>query len=137
MQCQRTESSARHLSIWMGGIFFVLFIIGIILIAFTTYDQTSEPVPVHILAINDFHGQICQGQKMNSSPVGGAPVLGGYLRDAINRYGKNNTIIALPGDMTGHPRRSPTCFLMNLQYSSLTVLLPVTGKRLTQKLVKE
>ena len=101
MQCQRTESSARHLSIWMGGIFFVLFIIGIILIAFTTYDQTSEPVPVHILAINDFHGQICQGQKMNSSPVGGAPVLGGYLRDAIDRYGKNNTIIALPGDMTG------------------------------------
>ena len=38
---------------------------------------------------------------MNGSPAGSIPVLAGYLSDAIDTYGTNTTIIALPGDMTG------------------------------------
>ncbi len=60
-----------------------------------------EPVPVHILAVNDFQGQITSGQTLNGIPAGSAPVLGACLRDTINRYGAENTFIALPGDITG------------------------------------
>jgi len=64
-------------------------------------ETTNDPVSLHILSVNDFHGQIVPGKQMNGSPAGSIPVLGAYLRDAISRYGEDNTIITLQGDMTG------------------------------------
>ena len=64
-------------------------------------DNQSIPVTVHILALNDFHGQIIPGKIVNNTSVGSAPVVSAYLHDAVARYGSNRTIIALPGDMTG------------------------------------
>jgi len=63
--------------------------------------STDQPVNLTILAINDFHGQITSGKMVNNSPVGGLGSLATYLTDAVNVSGVNNTIIALPGDITG------------------------------------
>ena len=64
-------------------------------------EERPGLIPLHILAVNDFHGQNIPGQTLNGTPVGSIPVLGSYLHDAISRYGNNTTIIALPGDITG------------------------------------
>lgn len=64
-------------------------------------DSTNGPIPLHILAVNDFHGQLPAGQTMNGSPVGSIPILGAYLHEKMAEYGENNTIIAIPGDMSG------------------------------------
>ncbi|MFA6332173.1 MAG: bifunctional metallophosphatase/5'-nucleotidase [Methanoregula sp.] len=61
----------------------------------------SGLVHVKILAINDFHGQIATGQTSSQRPVGSAPVLASYLEAAMEVFGPENTIIALPGDVIG------------------------------------
>lgn len=61
----------------------------------------SGPVPVKILAINDFHGQITAGQTISKRLVGSAPVLASYLEAATEVFGPDHTIIALPGDVIG------------------------------------
>lgn len=66
-----------------------------------TTISASDENTFHILAINDFHGQITSGKTVNGTPVGSAEVVAAYLTDAITRYGENNTIIALNGDTTG------------------------------------
>jgi len=66
-----------------------------------TLVSSSDENTFHILAINDFHGQITTGKTMNGTPVGSAQVVAAYLTDAITRYGENNTIITLSGDTTG------------------------------------
>jgi len=73
-----------------------LLLITLIIVHTGSGATTNNTIPLHILAVNDFHGQ-----TMNGSPVGSIPVLGAYLRDAISRYGAERTIIALPGDITG------------------------------------
>lgn len=60
-----------------------------------------NPVNVKILAINDFHGQVPDGQTSSNRPVGSAPVLASYLKTATSVFGPSNTIIALPGDVVG------------------------------------
>ncbi|PWR75512.1 bifunctional metallophosphatase/5'-nucleotidase [Methanospirillum stamsii] len=81
---------------------FALLLIGFLFcIPAGALEETNTTIPLHILAVNDFHGQLTSGQSMNGSPVGSLPVLASYLREAVSQYGRNNTIIALPGDMTG------------------------------------
>ncbi len=92
---------SSHRTLRIVGILAILCLISLVFIPTAADDQAQEPVSFHILAVNDFHGQLGPGQKMNGSPAGSIPVLGGYLTDAIDTYGANNTIIALPGDMTG------------------------------------
>lgn len=58
-------------------------------------------VYIKILAINDFHGQLPSDQTSNGRPVGGAPVLASYLKEAAGVFGPSNTFIALPGDIVG------------------------------------
>ena len=89
-----------HISLFRPFLAYFL-IITLFITPLCSGQPSDEPVPLHILAINDFHGQISPGQKMNGSPVGSIPVLSAYLQDAVSRYGKENTIVALPGDMTG------------------------------------
>jgi 5'-nucleotidase len=62
--------------------------------------KTSDRVPVQILAINDFHGQISAGRKVNGRPVGSAPVLAAYLKKAQKDFG-GFTFIVSAGDLIG------------------------------------
>jgi len=55
---------------------------------------------LRILAINDFHGQISEGQKIGSRPVGGAAVLASYLKSEI-AGNEDHTIITESGDLIG------------------------------------
>ncbi len=92
---------SSHFTRRIASILFFLCLTSLVFIPTAADDQAQGPVSCHILAVNDFHGQIGPGQKMNGSPAGSIPVLGGYLSDAIDTYGADTTIIALPGDMTG------------------------------------
>jgi len=60
-----------------------------------------EPVHVKILAVNDFHGQLTEGQTLDKELVGSAPVLADYLEFAMLLAGPSHTIIAMPGDVVG------------------------------------
>jgi 5'-nucleotidase len=64
-------------------------------------SPAHAPVHVKILAVNDFHGQLPAGQKLNSKPAGSAPVLASYLKAAKAGAGQAATFIALPGDLVG------------------------------------
>jgi 5'-nucleotidase len=66
-----------------------------------TTPQTSATVHVKILAINDFHGQLPPGQKLNKRQAGSAPVLASYLNATMASEKADGTIIALPGDVIG------------------------------------
>jgi 5'-nucleotidase len=60
----------------------------------------STPLPVKVLAINDFHGQISAGKTVSGHPVGSAKVVASYLKTAM--AGKEaRTIIAEAGDLIG------------------------------------
>ena len=63
--------------------------------------QATAPVHVKILAVNDFHGQLPAGQKLNREVAGSAPVLASYLKAAMNESPTDATFIALPGDVVG------------------------------------
>lgn len=59
------------------------------------------PVAVKILAVNDFHGQISEGQSLDNESAGSAPVLASYLSHAANETPGAVTFLALPGDVVG------------------------------------
>ena len=92
---------------WQQAIagFFILIIIILAPIGLSycphpaPYPATG-PVHVKILAVNDFHGQLSDGQKLNKEPAGSAPVLASYLKAAADA-GRATTFIALPGDVVG------------------------------------
>ena len=54
-----------------------------------------------ILAINDFHGQLPEGQTLDKHPAGSAPVLASYLRPEMEPANADGIIVALPGDIVG------------------------------------
>jgi 5'-nucleotidase len=60
---------------------------------------------VKILAINDFHGQLSAGRRIDRRPVGGAAVLASYLKKAQNTPPDSNvpesTLIVHAGDHVG------------------------------------
>lgn len=60
----------------------------------------SYALPVKILGINDFHGQISEGRLVNNQPAGGAAVLAAYLKQSTKDY-EGQTLIAFTGDQTG------------------------------------
>jgi 5'-nucleotidase len=57
-------------------------------------------VKVQLLGLNDFHGQLDAGKKLDERPVGGAAVLASYLRDATARFA-GDTLIVHAGDWVG------------------------------------
>jgi len=78
----------------------VLLLVALVPIALSGYPSPETgPVHVRILAVNDFHGQLPDGQKLNGEPAGSAPVLASYLRSAA--ADGTTTFIALPGDIVG------------------------------------
>lgn len=58
------------------------------------------PVPVQLLAINDFHGQLSAGRLVTSRPVGSAGVLKAYI-DAAQAGQEDHTFILHAGDHVG------------------------------------
>jgi len=85
---------------------FVLMIVVLAPIGLSYYLHPAPypatgPVHVKILAVNDFHGQLPDGQKLNKEPAGSAPVLASYLKAAMADAGQATTFIALPGDVVG------------------------------------
>jgi 5'-nucleotidase len=76
-------------------------------------------VAVRLLALNDLHGQLPPGRRLDGRPVGGAPVLAAWLRDA-ERGAEGNTLIVDAGDMVGASpltswrlRDEPTVLFLN------------------------
>ncbi|MGE4561278.1 MAG: metallophosphoesterase [Desulfobulbus sp.] len=62
--------------------------------------KAPKTTAVQILAINDFHGQIVEGIKVSGRPVGSAPVLAAYLKEASKGM-ENRTFIVHAGDAVG------------------------------------
>lgn len=62
--------------------------------------RAQQTVTIKILGVNDFHGQLSQDNAVQNRPVGGAPVLAAYLRNA-QRGQEKNTVITLMGDQVG------------------------------------
>jgi 5'-nucleotidase len=61
---------------------------------------TRALVPVRVLALNDFHGQLEPGEVLQGRPAGGAPVLASWLRAA--RAGREGaTLLVSAGDLVG------------------------------------
>ncbi|NCC94819.1 MAG: hypothetical protein EOM10_16400, partial [Opitutae bacterium] len=57
-------------------------------------------VPVQLLAINDFHGQVSSGEQVSGRPVGSGPVLAAYLREA-QETAPGRTFLVHAGDHVG------------------------------------
>ena len=63
-------------------------------------EGVADSVRVKLLAINDFHGQLSAGRRVANRPVGSAPVLASYLKNAqAGREGQ--TILVHAGDHVG------------------------------------
>jgi len=87
----------------IGIILCIILLIVALLVLYPAVRFTEPKGPVHvkILAVNDFHGQVPEGQSMGGRPAGSAPVLASYLRAAENESPGTSTFIAFPGDLVG------------------------------------
>lgn len=63
-------------------------------------SRSEDVVIIKVLGINDFHGQITNGQMIGDRPAGGADVLAAYLRNS-ERGVEKNTLVAMMGDQVG------------------------------------
>ncbi|QXO95749.1 bifunctional metallophosphatase/5'-nucleotidase [Methanospirillum purgamenti] len=85
------------------------------------YNETSSPVHLQILAVNDFHGHLFPGHDQHNRSAGGAPFLASSLKAVMNTPGNGNVILTLTGDTVGaSPRYSallldePTVLFFNI-----------------------
>jgi 5'-nucleotidase len=85
---------------WVGLLAGLVFLGLLSLPAGCRDTPSSDRVPVQILAINDFHGQISAGKKVHGRPVGSAPVLAAYLKKAQKEFA-GYTFIVSAGDLVG------------------------------------
>ncbi|MCC3376090.1 5'-nucleotidase C-terminal domain-containing protein [Cohnella sp. REN36] len=81
--------------------------------------EVYAPVEVHLLGINDLHGQLDTTSFVSNKPVGTAPILASYLKEARAKY--ENTLLVHNGDSVGASapvssleRDEPTMEWMNL-----------------------
>ncbi len=114
----KSTKNNGKLSIWLFVCLAVLAAVG--LQGGCTRTDRSDVVPVQILAINDFHGQITPGQKVNGRPVGSAPVLAAYLRKEQKEFA-SFTFFVHAGDLVGASpavsallQNEPAIMFMNL-----------------------
>lgn len=81
-------------------------------------------VPLRLLAINDFHGQISTGRTQDDRPAGGAAVLAGWLHSAEHRAPGTSLIVSSGDLVSASPlassllRDEPTIQFMNLLANS-------------------
>jgi 5'-nucleotidase len=94
------EAKIKKGKLWIGLLAGLAFLVLLSLPAGCQDKQRSDCVPVQILAINDFHGQIAAGKKVHDRPVGSAPVLAAYLKKAQKDFA-GYTFIVSAGDLVG------------------------------------
>lgn len=82
-------------------------------------SQTASDVEVHLIGINDFHGQLNTVSTVDKKPAGTAAILATYLKEARAKYA--NSILFHNGDSVGASapvssleRDEPTHEWMNL-----------------------
>jgi 5'-nucleotidase len=92
------EFNKGSISTWLWTLLAFLAVIGLATGCLKT--EPPERVPVQILAINDFHGQVIPGKKVKDRPVGSAPVLAAYLKKAQKDFA-GYTFIVSAGDLIG------------------------------------
>ena len=63
-------------------------------------ERTEGAISLQLLTINDFHSQITAGHLVDGRPVGSAPVLAAYLKDA-QEQAPGKTFILHAGDHVG------------------------------------
>lgn len=83
------------------GLLLLLVVVSIPIALSGPFSPGPEPVHVKILAVNDFHGQFPDGQKLDGEPAGSAPVLASYLKGAMADADDATTFIVFPGDVVG------------------------------------
>jgi 5'-nucleotidase len=81
------------------SLFAVLVLSGLVASRVVSANQHS-PIPIQILAINDFHGELSSSRRVDNRPVGGAAVLASYLLAAQTGQ-TNRTVIAHAGGLVG------------------------------------
>ena len=74
--------------------------------------QDTGPVHLRILALNDFHGHLYDGQQLDNRSAGSAPVLATRLKATLQEQNAPITILALLGDTVGASPRN-TSLLMD------------------------
>lgn len=95
----------------------LLFAVSFAVIAQTSaVPKHADPIVIHLLGVNDFHGQITAGRRFNDRPVGSAAVLAAYLKQA-QKGKENSTVIAFMGDQIG--ASTPASGLLNDEPSML------------------
>ena len=78
---------------------YFIFIIACIF-SLASYSASAHDITtIKILGINDFHGQVSMGRRMNGRPIGGAAVMTSYLRQS--QAESDSTLITLMGDQVG------------------------------------
>jgi 5'-nucleotidase len=114
------KPTKKHHKIMTGLFAGLAFLALSVLLTGCADAQRPEQVPVQILAINDFHGQLGPGKKVHDRPVGSAPVLAAYLKKAQQEFA-GYTFIVSAGDLVGaSPPESallqdePSVMFMNL-----------------------
>lgn len=90
---------------WGALVALGLLVLGVVTPAVATSggavgSPAVRPVPVQILAINDFHGQLGPGRTVDGRPVGSAPVLAAYLK-AREAQLPQGTLLVHAGDAVG------------------------------------
>lgn len=73
--------------------------------------QDKGPVHVKILAINDFHGHLYDGQQLNNRTAGSAPALASRLESATHTSNASSVILAMVGDTIGASPRNTSLLL--------------------------
>lgn len=92
---------------------FALVTAGLLLAVYDQQSVTDEnPIHVKILAVNDFHGHLYNGQQLDNRSAGSAPVLATQLKTAMRESAASATILALIGDTVGASPRN-TSLLMD------------------------
>lgn len=93
-----------------------IFLLTSVFAATPLSKQSTQPITIKILGVNDFHGQLTSGRKVNNRPVGSAAVLASYLKQGKPKLA-DNTLLAFSGDQVG--ASPPASGLLNHEPSIL------------------
>lgn len=93
------------------------------------HHRPKGSVKVKVLGINDFHGQLSSGRQVNSRPVGGAAVLGAYLKAETEGFERASLIIHA-GDQVG---ASPPASALLQDEPSITFLNMLANRHCSRR----
>ncbi|SHE33703.1 5'-nucleotidase [Seinonella peptonophila] len=82
-----------------GNIFVIIssFLLILYFIHSTPVHTSPQTIPIQILSMNDFHGQLNYTDYINQQPIGSASILASYLK----QYRIKNSFLVHVGDLVG------------------------------------